>query len=112
VSASGLRWGLATSELSTYLIAAPCWSLPPRLEPFGFAPLEANACGFPVVAVAEEGIRGTVVDGVNGLLVEDHPDAIAHAIQRLSLVTLGAMDRSLYPPRLPRLQRSFRSCFS
>jgi glycosyltransferase involved in cell wall biosynthesis len=55
----------------------------PRLEPFGFAPLEANACGLPVVAVAEGGVRETVVDGVNGLLVEDAPRAIAQAIQRL-----------------------------
>src|SRR5262245_13950266 len=36
----------------------------PRLEPFGLAPLEANACGLPVVAVAEGGVRETIVDGL------------------------------------------------
>ncbi len=55
----------------------------PRLEPFGFMPLEANACGLPVVAVAEGGVRETVVDGLNGLLVESEPEAMAAAIQRL-----------------------------
>ena len=55
----------------------------PRLEPFGYAPLEANACALPVVAVAEGGVRETVVDGVNGLLVESDPHAMAQAIGRL-----------------------------
>ncbi|MEA2205882.1 MAG: hypothetical protein QOE77_2658 [Blastocatellia bacterium] len=55
----------------------------PRLEPFGFAPLEANACGLPVVAVAEGGVRETVQDGVNGILVEHEPQAVADAIDFL-----------------------------
>lgn len=55
----------------------------PRLEPFGYAPLEANACGLPVVAVAEGGVRETVVDGVNGLLVQHDPRNVAAAIEHL-----------------------------
>ena len=55
----------------------------PRLEPFGLAPLEANACGVPVVAVAEGGVRETVVDGENGLLVAHDPEAMGAAISRL-----------------------------
>ena len=54
-----------------------------RLEPFGYAPLEANACGTPVVAVAEGGVRETVVDGVNGLLCDRDPEALAAAIDHL-----------------------------
>ena len=54
-----------------------------RLEPFGLAPLEANACGLPVVAVAEGGVRETIIDGVNGLLVQHQPQMMAQAIQRL-----------------------------
>ncbi|MEA2175641.1 MAG: hypothetical protein QOD00_3233 [Blastocatellia bacterium] len=55
----------------------------PRLEPFGYAPLEANACGLPVIAVAEGGVRETVVNRANGLLVSPQPQAIAEAIQSL-----------------------------
>jgi glycosyltransferase involved in cell wall biosynthesis len=55
----------------------------PRLEPFGFAPLEASACGLPVVAVAEGGMRETVIDGVNGLLCDPDTQAMANVLQRL-----------------------------
>ncbi len=55
----------------------------PRLEPFGLAPLEANACGLPVVAVAEGGVRETVRDGLNGVLVDEDPSVLADAIARL-----------------------------
>jgi glycosyltransferase involved in cell wall biosynthesis len=55
----------------------------PRLEPFGYAPLEANACGTPVIATAEGGTRETIQDGVNGLVVEHRPEHMAAAIERL-----------------------------
>jgi glycosyltransferase involved in cell wall biosynthesis len=55
----------------------------PRLEPFGYAPLEAAACGLPVVAVAEGGIRETVIDGETGLLVPSSHEAVADAVARL-----------------------------
>jgi len=55
----------------------------PRLEPFGLAPLEANACGLPVVAVAEGGVRETIVDRVNGRLVDHDPIAIALALEEM-----------------------------
>lgn len=55
----------------------------PRLEPFGYAPLEACACGTPVIATAEGGVRETIQNGVNGLLVEHAPQAMGDAIERL-----------------------------
>jgi glycosyltransferase involved in cell wall biosynthesis len=55
----------------------------PRLEPFGLAPLEANACGTPVVAVAEGGVRETIVHGMNGLLAENSPQSLAEAIDKI-----------------------------
>ncbi len=70
-------------ELVNLLNRARLMVYAPRLEPFGLASLEANACGVPVVAVAEGGIRETIVHGVNGLLVEHDPQAMARAIRRL-----------------------------
>jgi glycosyltransferase involved in cell wall biosynthesis len=55
----------------------------PVMEPFGLAPLEAMACGTPVVAVREGGVRESVVDGVTGLLVDRDPARFASALQRL-----------------------------
>jgi glycosyltransferase involved in cell wall biosynthesis len=53
----------------------------PRLEPFGFAPLEANACETPVVAIAEGGIRETIQNSINGILIQDNdPTAVGEAI--------------------------------
>jgi glycosyltransferase involved in cell wall biosynthesis len=37
----------------------------------------------PVIAVAEGGVRETIVDQVNGLFVEHNPAAMAAAIDRL-----------------------------
>jgi glycosyltransferase involved in cell wall biosynthesis len=49
---------------SADLVACPAW-----YEPFGLTPLEAMACGVPVVAYAVGGFVDTVVDNVTGHLV-------------------------------------------
>lgn len=77
------RIRVSDDELVDILNRAMMMVYTPRLEPFGFAPLEANACGAPVVAVAEGGIRETIVDGVNGLLVDGETQAMATAIEHL-----------------------------
>jgi glycosyltransferase involved in cell wall biosynthesis len=71
------------AELVRLLNRAKIMVYAPHLEPFGLAPLEANACGLPVVAVAEGGVRETVIDGVNGILVEHDHDSFATAVERL-----------------------------
>ncbi|NYD78162.1 glycosyltransferase [Arthrobacter cupressi] len=56
----------------------------PWYEPFGIVPLEAMACGVPVVAAAVGGLRETVVHQETGLHVPPHdPEAIADAVARL-----------------------------
>jgi glycosyltransferase involved in cell wall biosynthesis len=56
------------STLISYLQQSFAMIYTPRLEPFGYAPLEANLCGLPVVGIAEGGVRETIIDGVNGFL--------------------------------------------
>lgn len=77
------RVRIEDEELLDVLNRAMMMVYAPRLEPFGFAPLEANACEVPVIAVAEGGVREVVIDGVNGLLVEHNVKSMADAIQRL-----------------------------
>ncbi len=56
----------------------------PWYEPFGIVPLEAMACGVPVVAAAVGGLRDTVVDHTTGLHVPPRdPEAIASALVML-----------------------------
>ncbi len=52
-------------------------------EDFGIVPVEAMAAGKPVIALAEGGVKETVIDGKTGLLVSDlAPGAFAIAINR------------------------------
>jgi glycosyltransferase involved in cell wall biosynthesis len=54
-----------------------------RLEPFGYAALEANACGAPVLGIREGGVREIIVDRVNGILRERNSTELAVAIAEL-----------------------------
>jgi glycosyltransferase involved in cell wall biosynthesis len=51
-------------------------------EPFGLVMIEAMACGTPVVAIRRGSVPEVVLDGVSGIVVDDHremPDALVAA---------------------------------
>ena len=79
-----VKINLSDSELVDFLNRAALLLYTSTLEPFGFAPLEANACETPVVAIAEGGVRETVHHKANGLLVyERDPEVIGQAVLEL-----------------------------
>ncbi|HWC09713.1 MAG TPA: glycosyltransferase [Acidimicrobiales bacterium] len=77
-----LHRGVTDAELVELYRHATVTACAARLEPFGLSPVESLSCGTPVVAVREGGFRETVIDGVNGELVERHPPAFSSALDR------------------------------
>lgn len=70
--------------LSLVYSAADVFVTTPWYEPFGITPVEAMACGRPVVGAAVGGIQSTVRDGRTGLLVPPKdPVALAGCLARL-----------------------------
>jgi len=70
--------------LKYYYSAADAFITTPWYEPFGITPVEAMACGTPVVGAAVGGIKSTVEDGRSGYLVPPNdPDALADRLADL-----------------------------
>ena len=72
---------LNTHELHVLYNKALFCVYAPIDEPFGLVPLEAMACGIPVIGVREGGIIESVIDGETGLLVERSPEQFAQAVK-------------------------------
>jgi glycosyltransferase involved in cell wall biosynthesis len=69
--------------------------LQPGVEDFGMAPVEALACGTPVVALGRGGVLDVVEDGVHGVLYGDGGDgaeALAAAIDRRRRIRFNVPD--------------------
>src|SRR5688572_1295389 len=70
--------------LKYFYSAADIFVTTPWYEPFGITPIEAMACGTPVIGSAVGGIKFTVRDGETGYLVPpNEPDALAERLAHL-----------------------------
>ncbi len=75
---------VARPDMPSLLRSADVVVCAPWYEPFGIVPLEAMACGVPVVASAVGGLLDTVVDGRTGSLVPPKdPESTANAVRRI-----------------------------
>src|SRR5579875_306425 len=73
-----------TSMLSYYYSAADVVASTPWYEPFGLTPLEAMACGRPMIGSAVGGLTFTIQDGKTGFLVPPRcPEALAERLDQL-----------------------------
>lgn len=91
---------LPRAELQRIYAAADLLVVPSLAEGHPLAPLECLACGTPVVASDLPGLRQTLQDGVNGLLVPPRdPAALAEAIARVlsDEALLDRMSRAARP---------------
>ncbi|HEX2247294.1 MAG TPA: glycosyltransferase, partial [Arthrobacter sp.] len=79
-----LRGQIPQDKIPTVLRSADAVVCVPWYEPFGIVPLEAMACGVPVVAASVGGLIDTVVDRKTGLQVPPKdPEAVACALAEL-----------------------------
>jgi glycosyltransferase involved in cell wall biosynthesis len=78
-----IKENITDALLVQQLQLSQCMIYTSRLEPFGLAPLEANACGCPVVAIAEGGVRETIQDGINGLTTYRNAMNLAACIEKI-----------------------------
>ncbi|WP_221393235.1 glycosyltransferase [Dyadobacter sp. NIV53] len=70
-------------ELKYYYQAADFFISTPWYEPFGITPLEAMACGTPVIGSDVGGIKYSVKHQYTGFLVPPHnPEALASAVRK------------------------------
>src|SRR5208337_2039162 len=70
-------------EMPVYMNAADVVIYPtvfPQGEAFGLAPVEAMACGRPVIVTDSGGLVESTCDDINGLVVDRNPDMLADTL--------------------------------
>lgn len=80
----------------------------PSLEPFGIAPVEALACGCPVIAYGNGGALDYVIDGENGLLFgKQSVNSLRQALKRFQ--TTKFSEETIRKSALPFSEKYFET---
>lgn len=87
-----LRELLPDADVLSLMHRATALIYTPRLEPFGYVPLEAAAAGCPVVTVAEGGLRETMTDGL-GWIRDPIPTELGGALNSIFAEPGASFDR-------------------
>jgi glycosyltransferase involved in cell wall biosynthesis len=96
----------ARSILKYYYAAADVFISTPWYEPFGITPLEAMACGTPVIGSNVGGIKYSVVDERTGFLVPPHePGILAHKI--IQLLNDAALHQTMSKNAIKHVRNNF-----
>jgi glycosyltransferase involved in cell wall biosynthesis len=77
------RVNVPEDELVVLYQQAWIYAYTPVMEPMGLSPLEALACGTPVAAVSEGGVRETMRSPGNAFLSERYESAFAEAMAKV-----------------------------
>lgn len=95
--------GFVSVQELMHLLATARSLILPGVEDFGITPLEALACGTPVVAYGEGGALETVTDGVTGIFFREA--SVESLEEALTRVETTRWDRALLRERAAEFSR-------
>jgi glycosyltransferase involved in cell wall biosynthesis len=108
-----IRWhrGVSQAELFALLPEYDSFLFPtqPR-EPFGFAPIEAAACGLVPIITRNAGVAERLVDSLHCLKIDRASDSLAAAMRQLLSGELDIANMGRRAARLVRQDLSFSRC--
>jgi UDP-glucose:(heptosyl)LPS alpha-1,3-glucosyltransferase len=93
-------------DVEFYYSAADAYVSPALEDSFGLPPLEAMACGLPVIVSSRAGVSEVVTDGVDGLVLKD-PNDVASLAKLISELHKNPILRQTMGEKAARTARRY-----